>query len=60
MVIISVIRLPATSPDCSIFVSSIKTKNSVYELNKKENIEEVNIDQMSIFEFIGDTNESRI
>ena len=28
--------------------------------NKKENIEEVNIDQMSIFEFIGDTNESRI
>ena len=32
----------------------------IYELNKKENIEEVNIDQMSIFEFIGDTNESRI
>ena len=30
------------------------------EIQKKENIEEVNIDQMSIFEFIGDTNESRI
>lgn len=31
----------------------------IYELNKKEDIEEVNIDQMSIFEFIGDANDSR-
>ncbi len=32
----------------------------IYELNKKEDVEEVNIDQMSIFEFIGDANDSRI
>ena len=31
----------------------------IYELNKKEDIEEINIDQMSIFEFIGDANDSR-
>ena len=34
--------------------------NKALDIVKKENIEEVNIDQMSIFEFIGDTNESRI
>ena len=32
----------------------------IYEFNKKEDVEEVNIDQMSIFEFIGDANDSRI
>ncbi len=46
-----------------IYIKNIVSDTSfemIYELNKKENIEEVNIDQMSIFEFIGDTNESRI
>lgn len=45
-----------------IYIKNIVSDTSfemIYELNKKENIEEVNIDQMSIFEFIGDTNESR-
>ena len=46
-----------------LYIKNIVSDTSfemIYELNKKENIEEVNIDQMSIFEFIGDTNESRI
>ena len=46
-----------------VYVKNIVSDTSfemIYELNKKENIEEVNIDKMSIFEFIGETNESRI